>query len=194
MKIFYTPTRDLFLCIRSPSDLKIFMKNYFRILRPTNTIISPGAANTSVAPVPAVPVPEPAAVPPLVAMTARMLNRLPVASAKVSLSLSRYGKHRHPTILPQEDPAASIQNTVPETVRVTCRIAGTVISSAGLCPECHKVPVDPPAPHRWRKGDRCDFCSLFPVLTHCTNRSCCLRRYRERIHQYHCTQVCSSSC
>jgi hypothetical protein len=37
-----------------------------------------------------------------------MLNRLVVASATVSLSFSRYGNHRHPEILPTDDPAASI--------------------------------------------------------------------------------------
>jgi hypothetical protein len=46
-----------------------------------------------------------------------MRNRLVGASATVSLSLSRLGNHRHPEILPSDDPAASTQNTVPEMVR-----------------------------------------------------------------------------
>jgi len=81
------------------------------MFRPTQTINSRSAANTSVASGPAVPDAKaaPAAFPPpKETITARMLNRLVVASATVSLSFSRYGNHRHPEILPTDDPAASI--------------------------------------------------------------------------------------
>jgi hypothetical protein len=44
---------------------------------------------------------------------------------------------------------------------IVSMITGTVIRCAGLCPECTIVPVDPPAPHRWRKGNNHDFCSRF---------------------------------
>jgi len=54
----------------------------------------------------------------IILVTARMMNRLPVASATISLSLSRYWNHRHPEILPLDDPAASIKNAVPEMVRL----------------------------------------------------------------------------
>ena len=47
-----------------------------------------------------------------------MRDRLPVASATVLLSLSLFGNHRHPKILPPCDPAASIKNAVPEMVRL----------------------------------------------------------------------------
>jgi len=73
--------------------------------------------NTSVESGPAVPdaITAPAMLPPPEeTMTARMLKGLPVASEKVLLFLSRYRKHRHPKILLPDDPAASIQNAVPE--------------------------------------------------------------------------------
>jgi hypothetical protein len=82
--------------IRCPTSTK---KEYFRLPWPTNTIISPSAVNTSVASGPAGSDAKaaPAAIHPLEeTMTARMLNRLVVASATISLSLSRYGNHRHP--------------------------------------------------------------------------------------------------
>ena len=99
----------------------LLQKNYFRIFRPTKTIISHGAANTSVASSPALPDVKaaPAMLPPPDTMTARMLKRLPVASAIVSLSFSRYGNHRLPELFPPNDFAASIQNTVPEMVRLS---------------------------------------------------------------------------
>ena len=78
-------------------------KDYFRILWPTQTINNPGAANTNVASGPAGPDAKaaPTVVPPLEeTMTARMLKRLVVASATISLSLRRLGNHRHPEILP----------------------------------------------------------------------------------------------
>jgi hypothetical protein len=73
-------------------------KDYFRIFRPKKIILSPGAANTSVASGPAGPDAKaaPTAFHPLEeTVTARMLKRLVMASATVSLSLSRYGNHRH---------------------------------------------------------------------------------------------------
>ena len=78
--------------------------------------------------------------------------------------------------------------------QVVCRIPSKVILCAGLCPECTIVPVDPPALHRWWRRRKAVFCSRFPVLTHCTNRSCCLLWYWERIAQYHSMRECSSSC
>jgi hypothetical protein len=68
-------------------DPDMTQKNYFRILYPTNSIASPGAARKIVASAPAVPDAKaaPAVVPPLEeTMTARMLNRLSVESATVS--------------------------------------------------------------------------------------------------------------
>jgi len=49
-------------------------------------------------------------------------------------------------------------------------IAGTVIRCALFCPECTIVPVDRPAPHRWRKGNNGDFCLRFSDLTTSNNR------------------------
>jgi len=91
MIIFYTPTRDLLLRVRSPADLKIFMTHYFRILWPTNTIISPRGTITSVVSSPAFPVDHPA--PALLSLprsvAARMLKRLVVEDGvKASMFMS----------------------------------------------------------------------------------------------------------
>jgi hypothetical protein len=67
-------------------------KDYFRIFRPTKTVIKASVAKTSVASGPVGPDAKaaPALLPrPEETKTARMLNRLPAASATVSLSLSR---------------------------------------------------------------------------------------------------------
>jgi hypothetical protein len=73
----FTPLQAIFFCVSDHRQISKFpLKKYFRIFRPTYTIISTGATKTSVASSPAVPVdPGPAVLPPLVALTALKLKR-----------------------------------------------------------------------------------------------------------------------
>jgi hypothetical protein len=67
------------------------------------------------------------------------------------------------------------------------------------CPEFHKVPVDPPAPHRWQKGNNRDFffADLMPdrVASPAINpgyacRECNQKEKKEKFNTYYlCTTI-----